>query len=127
MERLTDSNFNIVCFKDKSPSGYAEIIDVLVKRLAAYEDTEQEPEEIEEQLGNFSAFLCEMTGNQMSKTNYTVDAMISAANDYQQLLCDKCSDREELQKYREADKDGRCVILPCSPGKKCGQESGAMI
>lgn len=42
----------------------------------------------------FSVFLCEQTGGRMSKTNYTVEAMISVANDYQMEICDDC--RKEM-------------------------------
>ena len=42
----------------------------------------------------FSAFLCEQTGGRMSKTNYTVNAMCSVANDYQMEVCEEC--RKEM-------------------------------
>lgn len=45
MERLTKRNgkcVDIICFKNKEPSGYAEIIDVLANCLAAYEDAEEQ-------------------------------------------------------------------------------------
>ena len=72
-----------------------------VDRLAAYEDIGLSPEEITDMIYRFEAFLSAMTGNRMSKSNYTLDAMISAANDYQQSLCDGCWDRSELAKYYE--------------------------
>ena len=46
--------------------------------------------EMEKQLNEFSEFLCCMTGNLLSKTNYTARAMIEAAEDYQQRVCDDC-------------------------------------
>jgi hypothetical protein len=82
-------------------------------RLAAYEDIGLSPEEITDMIYRFEAFLCEMTGNRMSKSNYTLDAMISAANDYQQSLCDGCWDRSELAKYYELEHEKRLVVLPC--------------
>jgi hypothetical protein len=59
------------------------------------------PEAIEQQLTNFSSFLMEMTGGRMSKTNYTVQAMVSEANDYFESVCDECSDRQELAAYEK--------------------------
>ena len=56
--------------------------DKVFPTLYAYEELEMTPEEIENTLKNFSSFLMEMTGGQMSKTNYTVQAMVSVANDY---------------------------------------------
>lgn len=68
---------------------------------------EQQAEEIgeaERQLGEFSAFLCKMTGNRMSKTNYAAQEMISCANDYQQEICNGCPDIEELASYQQVKK-----------------------
>lgn len=62
----------------------------LYDALKAYEDLEMTPEGIEQQLKNFSSFLMEMTGGRMSKTNYTVQAMVEQANDCQQRECDEC-------------------------------------
>ena len=87
-----------------------------VNRLAEYEDIGLSPEEITDMIYRFEAFLCEMTGNRMSKSNYTLDAMISAANDYQQSLCDGCWDRSELAKYYELEHEKRLVVLPCKAG-----------
>ena len=74
---------------------------MLTDRLAAYEDTGLEPSEIENIIHNFESFLCEMTGNRMSKPNYTLEAMVSVANDYQQSICDECGDRQELAQYEQ--------------------------
>ena len=38
-----------------------------------------------------SAFLHEQTGGYLSKSNYTLDVMISAANDRQEQICEECS------------------------------------
>ena len=119
-----------------------------VDRLAAYEDTGLAPEEIEQTLMNFSTFLMEMTGGMMSKTNYTVQAMISETNDHFQAICDECGDREELQAYRasglaladlpraaelvKADDEGRLTILPLpakedDPKPECFYDDGASL
>lgn len=68
----------------------------LYTELKRYEDLEMTPEAIEQQLTNFSSFLMEMTGGRMSKTNYTVRAMVDEANDHFESVCDECSDRQRL-------------------------------
>ena len=50
---------------------------------------QEENEEMQNQLNEFSEFLCYMTGGLLSKTNYTAQEMVSAAEDYQQRLCNK--------------------------------------
>lgn len=70
--------------------------DKIFPTLYAYEELEMTPEDIEKTLLNFSSFLMEMTGGRMSKTNYTVQAMVSEANDYFESCCDECSDRKYL-------------------------------
>lgn len=74
----------------------------LYEALQRYEDLEMTPEDIEHQLTNFSSFLMEMTGGRMSKTNYTVQAMVSEANDHFESVCDECFDRQELAKIEAA-------------------------
>ena len=61
-----------------------QLIRQLYGRLKAYEDIEMEPQDIEQTL---------MTGGRMSKTNYTVQAMISEANDHFEGICDECRER----------------------------------
>lgn len=113
-------------------------------RLADYEDLEMTPEDIEQTMLNFSSFLMEMTGGRMSKTNYTVQAMVAVANDYQQQELDKERDeaydlgvesvlrnhfdipwdeaadlRKNIDHLRElmaAEKEGRLRVLPCKVG-----------
>ena len=56
-------------------------------------------------LNEFSEFLCHMTGGMLSKTNYTAQAMISAAEDYQQRVCDnycalRAVSREQVERMR---------------------------
>lgn len=41
----------------------------------------------------FSAFLCNETGGRMSKCYYTVEAMISEAEEYRMCECDECEYR----------------------------------
>ena len=74
----------------------------LYAELKRYEDLEMTPDNIEAQLTNYSSFLMEMTGGRMSKTNYTVQAMVSEANDHFESVCDECFDRQELAKIEAA-------------------------
>ena len=65
-----------------------------------------ENEETQKKLNEFSEFLCHMTGGMLSKTNYTAQAMISAAEDYQQRVCDNyCDLRADLARVT-AERDG---------------------
>ena len=59
-----------------------------------------ENEKMQKQLNEFSEFLCHMTGGLLSKTNYTAQEMISAADDYQQRVCGECDLRAENEKLR---------------------------
>ena len=79
----------------------------LARETLVYISTLQaENAEMEEQLNEFSKFLCHMTGNLLSKTNYTAQAMISAAEDYQQRVCDNdCDLRADLARVT-AERDG---------------------
>ena len=52
-------------------------------------------DDLEEIEYRFGCFLCEMTGSRMSKTNYTMEAMVSCANDYWQKICDECRAERE--------------------------------
>lgn len=58
-----------------------------------------------------SVFLCNQTGGRLSKTNYTTNVMISAAEDYQQRLCERC---EYYIAYEERNKNedsmGKCLV-----------------
>ena len=60
----------------------------------------EENAEMQKQLNEFSEFLCHMTGGLLSKTNYTAQEMISAAEDYQQNVCGECDLRAENEKLR---------------------------
>lgn len=91
MERLTSRNEDCV-----SVNGYGlyhltmtEVVQ-MADRLAAYEDTGLTPEEI--------------------KAPFTEDTMINLAA---QALGVEPS---RLRELAEADKDGRCVVLPCRQG-----------
>ena len=72
-------------------------LELLDEAATAIETLRAENAEMEKQLNEFSKFLCHMTGNLLSKTNYTAQAMINAAEDYQQRVCDNdCELRADL-------------------------------
>lgn len=102
MERLTIRNSDGSVSQPTSTK-----VSAVFEKLAAYEDTELSPEDINDICYRFSAFLCEMTGNRMSKLNYTLEAMIDCARDAQE------SDCENYCSLKQADMEGRLVVLPC--------------
>lgn len=71
---------------------FADQEDVLDNAATALSTLQAENEEMQKKLNEFSEFLCHMTGGMLSKTNYTAQAMISAAEDYQQRVCDNYCD-----------------------------------
>lgn len=81
--------------------------------ITAIETLRLESDAQEMQLNEFSEFLCHMTGGLLSKTNYTAQAMISAAEDYQQRVCDNdCELRAENEKLRaELEQVKRCIEI----------------
>lgn len=83
--------------KGKSFSRKRESIeDELIQDLTTALSTLQaENAEMQKQLNEFSEFLCHITGGLLSKTNYTAQVMISAAEDYQQKGCGECDLRAE--------------------------------
>lgn len=102
MERLTEWNKSSYkhayyprCFKEPCYGSGCKIKDcpfeiAVCERLAAYEDTGLTPEEI--------------------KAPFTEDAMINLAAQALGVEADR------LRELAEADKDGRCVMLPCKVG-----------
>ena len=70
-------------------------------RLAAYEDTGLTPEEI--------------------KAPFTEDTMINLAAQALGVEADR------LRELAEADKDGRCVVLPCKVGERWTDEDGRAV
>ena len=91
----------------------------------AIETLRAENAEMEKQLGEFSEFLCHMTGNLLSTTNYTAQAMISAAEDYQQRVCDSdCELRAENEKLRAYANDayGTMYNMYGAGGKYCDEK-----
>ena len=107
--------------------------------ITAIETLRLESDAQEMQLNEFSEFLCHMTGGLLSETNYTSQAMISAAEDYQQRVCDNdCELRAEneklwaeLERMKKIMRDNGIMVIPSKyPGgrsewnipKPCGQK-----
>lgn len=92
MERLTDRGYKGRLFMKEPVEDDEKRMVEIIERLAAYEDTGMEPEEIKE--------LSEL------KTSLTA-AEQNMLNDYLGL-----GSVDRLRELAEADKDGRCVVLP---------------
>lgn len=90
MERLTYWNEEYGCWSYHGPSGEA------AKRLAAYEDTGLEPEEI---------------GALKSREKGLVELLNGVS-------CGCAVTYTRLRELAQADRDGRCVVPPCKVGQK---------
>ena len=67
----------------------------IVNRLAAYEDLGLTPTEITAQLNTYSALLCEITNNKLSKTNYALEDILCVYDDVQEEECEQCHAAQE--------------------------------
>lgn len=85
---------------DKQQDAHWCMYEALSRAATALSALQAENEEMQKQLNEFSEFLCHMTGGLLSKTNYTAQEMISAAEDYQQKVCGECDLRAENEKLR---------------------------
>lgn len=80
-------------WEEKHPvtyTGNLRVQDALRDAASALSTLQAENAQMEKQLSEFSSFLSHMTGNRLSKTNYTAEGMITAAEDYQQENCENC-------------------------------------
>lgn len=84
-----------------------EWISVLQGRLAAYEDTGLEPEEI-----NDLASVREIS----PETEYAINKHADNIIERLDKLLHQTDDDARLRELAEADKDGRLVMLPCKVG-----------
>ena len=143
LEQLTIENLNLKSMVEHLENSYQQLHEINA-RLNRYEELDMTPEDIEQTMLRFSSFLMEMTGGRMSKTNYTVQAMVDEANDYQQKELEEAEQKaydlgvdsvlrnhfdipwdeaadlrkniDHLRKLLVAEKEGRLIVLPCKPG-----------
>jgi hypothetical protein len=96
MEKLTEKLRCVLedCIDCISPI-QQEVINKAVDRLAAYEETGLEPEEIE---------------------------LLAKQRD---LYVDACGELplKRIRELAQADREGRCVVMPCQPGDKVSYKS----
>ena len=78
---------------------------LLDEAATALSTLQAENAQMEKQLSEFSSFLSHMTGNRLSKTNYTAEGMITAAEDYQQENCENCELQEALDDMAKRNDD----------------------
>lgn len=108
MERLTEKLRYVLedCIDCISPI-QQEVINKAVDRLAAYEKTGLEPEEIDRILDAYGRGMNLRTENA------------------QRLEIVKDIKTTRLRELAQADKEGRCVVMPCQPGHKISYKSAA--
>ena len=106
IERLNTKLQSYVSYTD------SEFARAMEDAITAIETLRLESDAQEMQLNEFSEFLCHMTGGLLSKTNYTAQEMISAAEDYQQKVCGECDLRAENAQLRaELEQVKRCIEI----------------
>lgn len=95
-------------WEEKHPvtyTGNLRVQDALRDAASALSTLQDENAQMEKQLSEFSSFLSHMTGNRLSKTNYTAEGMITAAEDYQQENCENCELQEALDDMAKRNDD----------------------
>lgn len=112
VKRLTHKlgNGEIVCNMARDDcrkmGGDCQIDSKILDRLAAYEDTGLEPEEIDRILDAYGRGMSLRTENA------------------QRLEIVRGIQTDRLRELAQADREGRCVVLPCQPGYKISYKSG---
>lgn len=114
IDKLIEQLRNAAKLETYYNSGYNGLYNLAATALSTLQD---ENTEMQKQLNEFSKFLCHMTGDMLSKTNYTAQAMISAAEDYQQRVCDNdCDLRADLARVT-AERDAAVEMDGMEDGK----------
>ena len=110
MERYTEKHYGengyyLVCSGNCETlnCGDCGILDKIVDRLAAYEDTGLEPEEVRSQKELFDYLVFDS----------------APSEDIERF--------KRLREFGEADREGRCVVLPCKVGDTVYQENGVDV
>lgn len=99
MERLSDFAADIIndLYENSDWYGDYSLIEAAINRLAAYEDTGVEPEEIARILDAYGRGMTLRTENA------------------QRLEIVKGIQTDRLRELAQADREGRCVVLPAKP------------
>ncbi len=126
MERYTrkhygENGYYIICSENCETlnCGDCGILDKIVDRLAAYEDTELSPEEIIELKGqNGGAREVKRLTHTLKSGSWGIrgdvdDAVLRLAA-IEDILGDKY-DLDRLRELAQADREGRCVVTPPDP------------
>lgn len=107
MERLSDFAADIVndLYENSDWYGDRSLIEAAINRLAAYEDTGLEPEEITAIIG--------LASENCAKTADKIDQLLSDDKELGEYRALGPIDR--LRELKQADDEGRCVVLPFKP------------
>lgn len=115
MERITvfDGKFwahkNFPPVKDDTVDEFVDCVKELAARLAAYEETGLEPEEIRDSIGGISPICVQCDGK-------TSDGVVTEKCGYPDDITKCLEQSKHLCELAQAEKEGRLVVLPCSIG-----------
>lgn len=107
MERLSDFAADIVndLYENSDWYGDRSLIEAAINRLAAYKDTGLEPEEVN--------VIAGLASENCAKVADKIDQLLSDDKELEQYRALGPIDR--LRELAQADKEGRCVVLPFKP------------
>lgn len=107
MERLSDFAADIVndLYENSDWYGDRSLIEAAINRLAAYEDTGLEPEEVN--------VIAGLASENCAKVADKIDQLLSDDKELEQYRALGPIDR--LRELARADSEGRCVVLPFKP------------
>ena len=109
MERLSDFAADIVndLYENSDWYGDRSLIEAAINRLAAYKDTGLEPEEVN--------VIAGLASENCAKVADKIDQLLSDDKELEQYRALGPIDR--LRELKQADDEGRCVVLPCKVGE----------
>lgn len=104
-------------------------------KLAAYEDTGLEPEEIlqlKTAVSDIKADVDELYEKQkflkfLESKGVDIQASVNWMCDIFDALNDEIIDIDRLRELVQADRKGRCVVLPCKPGQLVWTKTGGKV
>ena len=107
MERLSDFAADIVndLYENSDWYGDRSLIEAAINRLAAYKDTGLEPEEVN--------VIAGLASENCAKVADKIDQLLSDDKELEQYRALGPIDR--LRELKQADDEGRCVVLPFKP------------